>query len=75
MSAMGPLSGPKRTCRGHRQKSVRDPKATSSRVLNAASSWLVYFIRREERSDRDAYDVTNSLLRRRLTEIEEHWLK
>ena len=37
--------------------------------------FLVCSIGSEKSSDRDAHDVTNSLLRRRLTEIEQHWLK
>ena len=37
--------------------------------------WLLCSIRGEKRSDCDAHDVTNSLLRRRLTEIEQHRLK
>ena len=36
---------------------------------------LVYSIGSKKHSDRDGDDVTDSLLRRRLTEIEEHWLE
>src|SRR4029077_3999822 len=56
--------------------SANDPKATLSReFLDASRSSLAYSVRGEKRSDRDTDNVTDSLLRRRLTEIEQYWLK
>jgi hypothetical protein len=46
MSAMGPLSGPKWTCYGYRQKSVRDPCVWTGRVLQVrCERWRVLVLR------------------------------